>query len=210
MAFIILEIVVPIFRSSQALLPESILEGFTQKRKEIKKNHHFRGANLNVIPNIIEGHLKQKVLFLQPLNLDKTMVLLVLPMVAPLHLYQGRNKDWKFGERVWEVISKTSGLERAGQSVHRAVRTGGARGAIRSKTFYSKKALDYYLPPQIFQIFLWPWYLKTFSKLNLGYNQLDQLVQTNEESFQLPYLVIILVYVLTSDRLCLEYMENKF
>ena len=114
------------------------------------------------------------------------MVLLVLPMVAPLHLYQGRNKDWKFGERVWEVISKTSGLERAGQSVHRAVRTGSARGAIRSKTFYSKKALDYYLPPHIFQIFLWPWYLKTFSKLNLGYNQLDQLVQTNEESFQLP------------------------
>ena len=80
---------------------------------------------------------------------------------------------------MWEVISKTSGLERAGHFVHRAVRTGGARGAIRSKTFYSKKALDYYLPPQIFQIFLWPWYLKTFSKLNLGYNQLDKCRPTS-------------------------------
>ena len=102
------------------------------------------------------------------------MVLLILPMVAPLHLYQGRNKDWKFGERAREMISKTSGLERAGQTVHRAVRTGGARGAIRSKTFYSKKALDYYLPPQIFSNLPMALVLKKTFKLNLGYNQLDK------------------------------------
>lgn len=72
------------------------------------------------------------------------------------------------------MISKTSGLERAGQTVHRAVRTGGARGAIRSKTFYSKKALDYYLPPQIFSNLPMALVLKKTFKLNLGYNQLDK------------------------------------